>query len=509
MKFHDEIRRMLFLTYKKNPKLRLGHETRKDTMQNNRYISFYISFRRIVLGSFTNMNLSIEEDGSRFVASTVHLDHITTALNCLTSFDKTEDVLIYIDRDGLSFVRESNHVIKMQLLLARELFMSYSYNDRDDSEDETDSDVETTQVSKDKYMKLCVKINHLLDSVNIMNKSFDDVVECTLSYDGTGSPFVLMFEDSLISERVEYKTYVIKNMDNAGLILDKDHMIFECIVKGDVLYSALKDLKEINCKECYIYAKTLDSGENIFAFISKTQMGYSKIVIPNSRSILEKLEIYKDDSTTLCYNVPVIGYFDFATFDKIRLSTKIASKVLFRMDVNGLLSVNVLSQTDDILLSDNNKSKDKSKKAKSGRKNTTELPNDYPGIVCEICLLEREMIEQDVQDEIEMFMNIDESGVLKRKNIMPTPRYLNPVENEDTYSNTSSVFQNSNILNLSSEQTEIVSRNFVDSKKSENSTVDVMKPGDNEDDDDDINNDEHDKTNSSVAYGTGEIPLFF
>ena len=129
------------------------------------------------------MNLSIEADGSRFVATTVHLDHITTALNCLTSFDKTEDVLIYIDRDGLSFVRENNHVIKMQLLLARELFMSYSYNDRDDRESVSHSDVETTQVAEDRYMKLCVKINHLLDSVNIMNKSFDDVVECTISYD--------------------------------------------------------------------------------------------------------------------------------------------------------------------------------------------------------------------------------------------------------------------------------------------------------------------------------------
>lgn len=467
--------------------------------------------RRGNFWSLVNMNLAIEADGARFVATTVHLDHITTALNCLTSFDKTEDVLIYIDRDGLSFVRESNHVIKMQLLLARELFMSYSYNDRDDDEDESDSDVETTQAGQDKYMKLCVKINHLLDSVNIMNKSFDDVVECTLSYDGTGSPFVLMFEDSLISERVEYKTYVIKNMDNAGLVLDKDHMIFECIVKGDVLYSALKDLKEINCKECYIYAKTLDTGENIFAFISKTQMGYSKIVIPKGRSILEKLEVYKDDSTTLCYNVPVIGYFDFATFDKIRLSTKIASKVLFRMDVNGLLSVNVLSQTDDILLSDNNRSKGKDKNKKSSRKGTSELPNDYPGIVCEICLLEREVIDQDAQDEVELFMNIDESGVLKRQSMRAAPRYLNPVDNEDTYSNTSSVLQNSNILNLSTEQTEIVSRNFADSKKSENSTVDVLKQHDNEDneDDDDMDNDENDRTNSSVTYGTGEIPLFF
>ncbi|SMN21625.1 similar to Saccharomyces cerevisiae YOR368W RAD17 Checkpoint protein, involved in the activation of the DNA damage and meiotic pachytene checkpoints [Maudiozyma saulgeensis] len=449
----------------------------------------------------------MDDELSRFVATTVHLDHITTALNCLTAFGLKEDVLIYIDRDGLSFVRENNHVIKIQLLLARELFISYSYNDaRDDNDDE----------NSEGYMKLCVKINHLLDSVNIMNKNIDDIVECTMSYDGNGSPFVLIFEDSMISERVEYRTYVIKDIDNTGLILDKEHMMFECIIKGDILYSALKDLKETNCKECYLYAKTMDTGENIFALISKSTLGLSKIVIPGSRSILEKLEVYKDDSTTLCYNVPVIGSFDFATFDKIRLSTKIASKVLFRMDVNGLLSVNVLSQTDDILISDNrqtgrnnNDTRNKSKSSKNS--NNMDLPNDYPGIVSEICLLEKEMVEQNTQDEIELFMNVDEFGMVKKQNITAVPRYINPNDGiSNNGNNSGSNIPSSNILNLTTEQTELVSKNFVGGETNGNTSMDVVNNNNNngnKDDDDD--DDDQNMTNSSVTYGNADLPLFF
>lgn len=414
------------------------------------------------------MKIAGQNAHSKFVATTVHLDHITTALNCLTPFGIKEDVLIYLDKDGLSFVRENNHVIKIQLLLSKELFMSYSYENDELEEGEED------------HMKLCVKINHILDSVNIMNKNFDDIVECTLSYNGYSSPFVLIFEDSMISERVEYSTYLIKDMDNTGLVLDKDQMIFECIIKGDVIYSALKDLKEINCKECYIYAKTVENGENIFALISKSQLGFSKIKLPSSRSILEKLEIFENDSTTLCYDVPVIAFFDFTLFDKIRMSTKIASKVLFRMDVHGLLSVNILSQTDDIIISDRRKNSNYNNTTTS--KKPLQLPKDYPGIVSEICMLEKESINQNAQNEIELLMNIDELGEFKKKTIKTTKLSFNPY-NPGNSINESEINNDSNLLNLTT--------------------------GDENDNNHDTFNSDNDNDDSSLAYSTTDLPLFF
>ncbi|CCK70286.1 Rad17p KNAG_0E00180 [Huiozyma naganishii CBS 8797] len=334
-----------------------------------------------------------------FVASTVHLEHFTTALNCLTPFGLKDDVLIYIDRDGLSFVRENNHVIKIQLLLSKELFTSYQYPDEEEFGDErvdADGDLQSC-------MKLCVKINHLLDSVNIMSKNVDDIVECTLTYDGHGSPFILIFEDSFIEERVEYSTLLFNDFDSNvnGLQLAKDEIVFECIIKGDTLYNALKELKEIGCKQCYLYAKTSETGhESVFAIIAKSDLGFSKIILPNNRSIIEKLEIYKGDSTTLLYDTPVVGFFDFNSIDKIRLSVKIASKVLFRMDAQQVLSVNILSQTEDVLVS-----KPRNDPATN---NTTvkqpQLPRDYPGIVIEICMFAKEALDSLAQQDIELLM---------------------------------------------------------------------------------------------------------
>lgn len=88
-----------------------------------------------------------------------------------------------------------------------------------------------------------------------------------------------------------------------------------------------------------------DNNENIFTLIAKSDIGYSKIILPNSRNIIEKLEIFDPlNNNNLLYDVPVIAYFDFNKFDKIRLSCRIASNVLLRLDMNHVLGVNILSQ---------------------------------------------------------------------------------------------------------------------------------------------------------------------
>lgn len=335
-----------------------------------------------------------------FSASTVHLEHITTALGCLTPFGSKDDVLVYIDADGLSFVKDNNGVIRISLLLAKELFVSYSYERQTEMEE-----------GKEDYMKLCVKINHILDSVSVVNKNLDDIVECILSYDGSGSPFVLTFEDSMISERVEYSTFMTKELDSSGLELDRQHIIFECILKGDVIYAALRDFKEIGCKDIYIYATATQNGENTLAFISRSQLGLSKIKFPSNRTVLEKLEIFENDSATRCFGAPVIGYFSFSSFDKIRMSTKIASKILLRMDVHGILSVNILSHTDNIMGPDTSSSAATTGTTRpagsmaSKSSNMMQLPKDYPGIVIDVCMVEKEALDDIAQEEIISFMN--------------------------------------------------------------------------------------------------------
>ncbi|SCU84204.1 LANO_0C00738g1_1 [Lachancea nothofagi CBS 11611] len=335
-----------------------------------------------------------------FSASTVHLEHITTALNCLTPFGMKDDVLIIIDKDGLSFARENNRVISIQLYLSKELFISYNYNPPNE-----DADFHT---------KLCVKINHILDGISIVSRDKDDVVECTLSYNGEGTPFVLIFEDSVITEKVEYSTYLVRDWDPTGLELEMDAITLECIMKGDVLYSALQDMKEVGCKECYLYARAAADGKHVFALISKGQLGLSKILLPSERSILEKLEVYHPLSHERLYDSPVIGFFDFATFDKMRSSAKIASKVLLRKDIHGLMSVNILSQTDDIIVSD-------AKKPRAVKNTSLPLSKDYPGIVIDISVLEKIRMDEVDISEIRFLMESGDKSLAPAYNPVDVP----------------------------------------------------------------------------------------
>ncbi|CAL9731535.1 DNA damage checkpoint control protein Rad17p [Monosporozyma unispora] len=378
-------------------------------------------------------------DITRFSASTVHLDHITTALNCLTPFGgnyddsnngllnnlnnkdnsnnsnsniNNDDVMIYIDPDGLSFIRDYNSVIRIQLLLSRELFVSYSYNNEHDPTRHYDPAQE--KADGDDCMKLCVKLSPLLDTINVVNKNQDDVIECTMNYDGYGSMFALILQDSLVEEKVKYSTYMfneaMRDKDAELLQLQRDAVQFECIIKGDILYNALKDLKELNAKECYIYVKSSSQeNDNIFAIIAKSDIGYSKIILPNNRNIIEKLEVMNPMITSdsnLIFDTPIIAYFDFNRFDKIRLSCRIASKVLLRMDMNGILGVNILSQTNNIIVSNKNNEKQTS----TNTSKETPLPIDYPGIVIEITMLTKDTLDAVAQQDIETLMDVTLRG---------------------------------------------------------------------------------------------------
>lgn len=413
----------------------------------------------------------------RFSASTVHLDHITTALNCLTPFGgnyddfsnsgysitstnishnlnkvgyssggggpssiNNDDVMIYIDRDGLSFIRDYHGSIRIQLLLSRELFLSYTYNDDQSvprTVDASDShDNNNTILDESDCMKLCIKLSHLLDTINVVSKNQDDIIECTMNYDGYGSVFSLILQDSLVEEKVSYSTYLfneaLKDKEAELLQLQRDLIQFECIIKGDILYNALRDLKEYNAKECYLYAKVSsreDYNENIFALIAKSDIGYSKIILPNNRNIIEKLEIFNllkdhnNNNNKLLYNVPIIAYFDFNRFDKIRLSCRIASKVLIRLDTNGVLGVNILSQTNNIIISNkrqNNNNNNILNQQNSNNINNNrkpQLPMDYPGVVIEITMLTKDSLDTIAKQDIEMLIDVTLKNMKKSRSL--------------------------------------------------------------------------------------------
>ena len=143
------------------------------------------------------------------------------------------------------------------------------------------------------------------------------------------------------------------------------------------------------------------------------------------------------------------------------------------MDVHGVLSVNILSQTDDVIITDTTR-------PSNNRLNgihQLQLPKDYPGIVIEVCMLEKESIDEAAQAEIELLMETNElthRGNFKKPSIIK--RYDAVGDNK---------LSNDNLLQLNGEKIRLPSE--------ENKN----------------NNKEDEGEESHYKYPTNDIPLFF
>lgn len=196
-------------------------------------------------------------------------------------------------------------------------------------------------------------------------------VECTIHYKVKGDPFILIFEDSKIMERCEFNTFVETEMPRFEVM----EVEMEGIIQCDVLYDSLRDLRDLNSEEIYLYGDTQRRPK--FAIVSKSEMGESIVYLPNEKSILEKLEVSNQNLDLSCYK--------FSIFEKCLKSLKISTKCKFQKD-DALLSLSLLSEKTD------------------------GLPNGYNGTIIEFQILQ--LVDKDEQiEELRKRFKLEEEPV--------------------------------------------------------------------------------------------------
>ncbi|ODV59970.1 Rad17p ASCRUDRAFT_71440 [Ascoidea rubescens DSM 1968] len=361
-------------------------------------------------------------DRNLFKCKTAEVSHIASMLSAITF--GTQCVII-ITKDGLIFTTENNHIIRISINFDIELFDEYYFNalsntetgrlgtdnvdnngiiqnkdHRDDINnlDKTNDEIEHDDNEKnDDIIKVIVDLKTITESFSVassLSKKEDILndIYCTMSYEGAGYPFIIEFDDYKIHEICEFSTYV--NFDDEvddkdagnnldlyyGLNLNYNEIIFDMIINGDVMFNILKDLKDINTEELYIYAgsykkKTRNNGyffaetdtsenkcansennintregyriENEVIFISKGELGYSRLILPQDRSILEKLVLKKFNNINgqleTAINDEIISNFKFESFFKIFRAIRSSSRIRFQKDNNGVLGIHLLS----------------------------------------------------------------------------------------------------------------------------------------------------------------------
>ncbi|ODQ80524.1 hypothetical protein BABINDRAFT_19406, partial [Babjeviella inositovora NRRL Y-12698] len=279
-----------------------------------------------------------------FTASTTQIAHIAQVLQSITSA-KTQ-ALLQITNDGINLVTENNHICKIRLSLDKTLFSSYNL-----------------QLPDGRKIEIGIDLNSISDCFNMANQSFNAAsllptnggttlahlhlydIQCIISYRRHGDPLVIDFKDGKMNEKVEFLTFHIDETLQQDMVLCIDHLmlVYELMIKSDVFHNILKDLKDINTEDLFIYTRI----HNELNFISRGEIGYSKMMFPQERSILEQLTIYKNyDSVPvddeLQMQSAIISRYNYPILSKIIRPVRLSHKTKIMKDSQGLMSFHLL-----------------------------------------------------------------------------------------------------------------------------------------------------------------------
>ena len=244
-----------------------------------------------------------------FTASTTQIGHLSDIFQSLVSI--SNQAIIRIKESGITIYSSYNHTFNVNVNIDPSLFSIY-------------------QMSGGEEFALGVDLSLIGECFGSVASTlkYEKSVTCYLTYLGEGSPLVIEFEDSFILEKLEFYTFVIEEED--GLGIDYESVEMEAIVRSDVLTNVMQDLYLIDTENLFVYAEA-----DTLHFISNGPIGTSKLIFPNDKAVLEKMEIK---------GRYVITQFSFEVFYRIFRSVKLSSKCKLVKDENGCFSVQLLCQ---------------------------------------------------------------------------------------------------------------------------------------------------------------------
>lgn len=300
-----------------------------------------------------------------FSASTTQISHLADVLSAIVPV--SSQALVIISPKGITLYSDYNHICNLQVSLDPSLFTSYNFYSQESQQDE---------------LRLCLDVKILADCFNAVapstkqRKTSKDATvagetKCFLHYGGEGSLFVVEFEDSTISEQLEFATFYSDILypydawersydreDDYGLILNHSEVQFEVILKSDVFFQVLRDLELVNTVDLFLMVSNkvnyLGNGnrrgpkiiENLLQFVSKGFMGHLKLMYPPEKSILEKLNVYElKDGNMMETNGSITASYNYSILKNVQRAVRLSSKCKIRKDLAGTLSIQLLCRS--------------------------------------------------------------------------------------------------------------------------------------------------------------------
>lgn len=330
--------------------------------------------------------------------------------------------ILDISSEGICFTINEGNVCKVRLNLSKKIFQTYQFNgvwrektnytetelyaDDTDLSDNDDENYVTNRFDQSSVISININISSFLETINIHVKdknTSDNSIECTFRYERDGDPFIMIFEDDCIIERCEISTYYIENeknknkkrkrkngqrgkhnpndndnydsnseryiekefnidnyvFDDSIFRLDSSKILFDIIIKSNILHDIIKDMNDLNTDRFILYCNKMDTGSekdrrSKIMFITKSRsdsIGFSKLIIPQRKSNIPLFELFKPivseespDKYTFsdCYNLSLSSTYHFDYFAKLLKAIKLSKLIKIRKDMNGITSLLLL-----------------------------------------------------------------------------------------------------------------------------------------------------------------------
>lgn len=297
-----------------------------------------------------------------FAAATSQVSHLADVLTLISAIDR--HALMIISQYGITFFLEYNHILNAQVSVDASLFSAFEYHWLGADLDGNFSE------NVPKNVQLGIDVHRLTDAfaaaaataVPRLKKGAStagvDTVLCYMKYRGDGFPLVVEFEDRLMSEQIEFSTFhldidfpygdenpELQSQPDHSLTIDHSRLQFEVILQSDILANMLQDLQNLNTEDLFVFVsnKRGVSGPNHVNFVSKGAIGYLKLIFPSARTMLQKLEIYKDsEGEPVQTTDSILSTLGFLPFIRVFRAVKLLSKCKIMKDFNGVFLIQLL-----------------------------------------------------------------------------------------------------------------------------------------------------------------------
>ncbi|OBT54933.1 hypothetical protein VE04_04385 [Pseudogymnoascus sp. 24MN13] len=288
-----------------------------------------------------------------FNAVSTSVRQLCQLLNCIRFAPKVQ---IHISPEGIQFAVEEGRVMQATAFLDKALFTSFTYNpptsDVNDTAEPPSFQVsltallETLQIfgaseassrfSKPESDEYATSIRpHRITAFS--NQTLGMTGVCRFSYLGVGEPFRVILEESGVTTTCNLNSYEPENADE--IPFNKQELEVKIIMQAQFLYDAFLEIASMTATSATSSnrLKVVASPNSPFFSLSATgSLGSTTVEFSKSRDLLETFSVSRNWTQ----------YYKFEMVKAAVEAMKLASKVSFRGDSQGVLSLQFMIEVD-------------------------------------------------------------------------------------------------------------------------------------------------------------------